>query len=118
MIKKEYICQVILKAEICVSDLTAIEIEKVTYGHEDVTEVKAKIDYLIAIIDILRGYNPTPVIDSSKVKFSDKGRFAINGISLSLTPKKYKMRPDDVNCLTEEQICSLINNLLLICPNC
>lgn len=118
MISAKYICQIILKMEICISDLTAEEIDKISFGNDDVYIVKNKILYLMSGIDILNRYNPTPAIDSSKVKFSDKGRFAINGISLSLTPKKYKMRSDDVNCLTEEQICSLISNLLLICPNC
>lgn len=120
MISKKYICQVILHTEICLSALTAQEIDSITFGHGDeVTKhVRGKILYINSLISVLSDYNPKPIINSGKIKLSDKGRFVVDGKSLSLNPKKYKVRPDDISCVKEDDICNIISELLLICPNC
>jgi hypothetical protein len=103
----------------CASGLAVEYIDHISLGHEDeAEEAWSKYIMVKSKIDMLKSYVAEPKLDTNKVKTSDKGRFSLkeNQKSISLDGIM-SIDPSLVNCLSEEEICQIVNSLKLIC-NC
>lgn len=101
MLTKHCVCDALERAKCCAVALANSYVEAATFGEDKDIDYDT-LDLLIQLIDMADGY--------------DFGSHVANSNNLlSLTGNRL---PADTNCLSEDQLSSLLEQITIICNNC
>ena len=125
MISNCYIKQVVVLAKCCSSRLAGDYVSSANYGYKE-SERAEKLEKMLrlkAMINCLEKYYvPTKEDFIENGVLNYRGAKIIlsknNSLSLQSDGKKLAVSSEDVNCISEEELCSLIRKIESFCSEC
>ncbi|PHS05094.1 MAG: hypothetical protein COA88_12800 [Kordia sp.] len=123
MITQELICEVVESAKCCSSDLACNYVISVTYGDCAAEEELARLKLLKCMINTLENYYiPTDGDFINEGVLNFKGDTILlsqkNSLYLESQGKKIPVTQDSANCLSEEDLCTIIKKTRALCSSC
>ena len=123
MITTQDICNFLVKARGCSSKLACDYVVDVTYGYMGAEAKLDKLNYLRCLIRSVENYelpNGNDFVLDGVIHLRDEQIVASQKNSLYLVSqgKKIPVTPEDINCLSTEELCNVIDMIRVICPSC
>ncbi len=123
MSAKSSISNFITWAKCCSSDIAHCYVMEATYGDPESEQTLDKLKLLDCLIGIVERFNIATDDDfiEGGVLFLGGKQIVLsknNSLSLESADTKISISSDDINCISEDQVCSIINKIKGLCPNC
>lgn len=109
-------------AKICSSSFACEYVKRTNYG-EDMSDLMLKIRLLNSYISDLEAFYVVDtvndfVLDDIKYLAGKEVHISKNNSLYLNSAVQVQIKSDDVNCLTEEQVCELTRRIKSLCGNC
>lgn len=123
MIVRSEILNFIFWADTCLAGKSAEFIDHARYGTNEKEEILSKVDLLRCYVKTLKEYrivtdqdfieNGVMTLGCEQIVLSPN-----NSLSLQSQDKKISVNPEDINCISEEDLDKICNKIRALCSDC